>query len=172
MRARPTRFVVGNCVWYYSPRRYVGRPPKWQRNDTGPFQVVGALSAVNVATQKSKRADRLIVHIDKPKPYMGDAPAAWVVGDSLDATDESLTEFSIPPDFTRASIPADPDGTDIESEHEVGSRPSSVGNPSTPSPGREENSDRECAMIPLWQGTDLYGCVTHPPTYAISSVGN
>ena len=44
------------------------------------------MSAVSVAIQKSKTADRLIVHIDKLKPYMGDASGAWVVDDSLDAT--------------------------------------------------------------------------------------
>ena len=48
MRARPAKFGVGDWMWYYNPRRYVGRSPKWQRNYTGPFLVVGVLSAVNV----------------------------------------------------------------------------------------------------------------------------
>ena len=29
MRARPAKFEVGDWVWYYNPRRYVGRSPKW-----------------------------------------------------------------------------------------------------------------------------------------------
>ena len=61
---------------------------------------------------------------------------------SLAATGEGLTEFSIPPVFTRASIPADPDGKEIESEHEVASRSKSIGNHFTPSPGVEGSSER------------------------------
>ena len=80
-----------------------------------PFEVVGVLSAVNVAVQKLKGVNMLIVHIDKLKPYMSDAPAAWIAGDSLDAIGEGLTESQILPDFKRDTIPADPDGTDIES---------------------------------------------------------
>ena len=78
--------------------------------------MVGVLSAVNVAIQKSKKADKIIVHIDKLKPYIGDAPAAWVVGHSLAATGESLMASPTQLDFTRSSIPADAVGTDIESE--------------------------------------------------------
>ena len=103
---------------------------------------MSALSAVNVAIQKSKRADELIVHIDKLESYMGDSPVAWVVGEPLDATGESLTESTTPLDFTRPSIPADPVDTDIESELEKRDRPSSVGNPSTPFTGREGNCVR------------------------------
>ena len=101
-----TRCEIGSLVWYYSPRRYLGRSPKWQLNYIGPFHVVGVLSAVNVAIQKSKTADRLLVHINKLQLYMGDASGAWVVDDSLDATDDSHTDSPIPPDFIRASIPA------------------------------------------------------------------
>ena len=79
---------------------------------------------------------------------MVDASGTWVVDDSLDATDESLTESPIPPNFIRSSISADLDGSDIESEHEVGSRPSSVDNSSTPSPGMKEAVSGVCARIP------------------------
>ena len=60
------------------------RSPKWQRNYTGPFLVVEVLSAVNVMIQKSRKENKLVVHIDKLKSFMGDAPAAWLVDDSLD----------------------------------------------------------------------------------------
>ena len=77
MRARSAKFGVGDWVWYYISRRYMGRSQKWQRNYTGPFLVVDVLSAVNVVIQKSKRAVRLVIHIDKLKAYLGDAPAVW-----------------------------------------------------------------------------------------------
>ena len=52
--------------------------PKWQRNYSGPYLVVRILSPVTAAIQKSRRADRLVVHIDKLKLYVRDAPASWV----------------------------------------------------------------------------------------------
>ena len=80
--------------------------PKWQRNYTGPFLIVEVLSAVNVMIQKSRKANKLVVHIDKLKSFMGDAPAAWVADDSLDASGESQMESPAPSDFTRVDMPA------------------------------------------------------------------
>ena len=67
------------------------RSPKWQRNYTGPFRVIGLLSEVNVTIQKSKKANKFVVHIDKLKPYLGDDSAAWVGGELPDVADGSLT---------------------------------------------------------------------------------
>ena len=114
VRARPVKFEIGNWVWYYNPRKYVGRSPKWQRNYTGPFLVVEVLSAVNVMIQKSRKANKLVVHIDKLTLFMGDAPAAWVVDDSLDASGESQMESPAPSDFARVDMPAGLGDTDNE----------------------------------------------------------
>ena len=67
--------------------------------------MVSVLQAVNVTIQNKKKAEKLIVHIDKLKPYMGDAPVAWVVDDSLDVTGGNQTASLTPPDFSRAFIP-------------------------------------------------------------------
>lgn len=48
-----------------------------------PFLAMGVLSALKVTIEK---ADEVVVHFDKFKPYMGDALMAWVVGESLNAT--------------------------------------------------------------------------------------
>ena len=85
----------------------------------GPFRVFDVLYAVNVTIQKSERAVKLVVHVDEIKSYLGDVPAAWVVGDLLDVTGEARAESSAPSHFTRGDAPADPDGTDSESEHVV-----------------------------------------------------
>ena len=66
-------FDPGNWVWMYSPRRYVSRSPKWQRNSE-PFLVIRKLSPVLYVVQKSRRAKEHIVHADKLKPYLGEAP--------------------------------------------------------------------------------------------------
>ena len=81
---------------------------------------------------------------------MGDASAAWVVGDSLKATGGNQTESPTLPDFTQASIPANPDGTNMEPEYEMGNVLSSVGNPSKSSTGREGSCERcTCQDTPL-----------------------
>ena len=40
MRVKPQLFQKGIWAWFYNPRRYIRRSPKWQRNYTGPFLVV------------------------------------------------------------------------------------------------------------------------------------
>ena len=103
---------------------------------------------------------------------MGDATAAWVIGDSLDDTGESLTKSSIPPDFTRASIPADPDGTDIESNLTWGANRALLAIPSRPALGVKESVSEVRAKASREKKTVQYGCVAHPHTYATFNVNN
>ena len=65
-----------------------------------------------------------------------------MVGYSLHATGGYQTESPTPPDFTRASIPANLDRTDIESEDDVRNVPSYTDNPFTNSTGREGSCER------------------------------
>ena len=62
----------------FSPRRKVGKYVKWQRQFSGPFLVVDVLGPVTCAIQKSIKAQTLIVHTDKLKPFLGDAPRSWL----------------------------------------------------------------------------------------------
>ena len=110
----------------------------------GLFSGGGCIVGGKHGNSKIKRAYKLVVHIDKFKPYLGNVSASWEVGDSLDAAGGYQTESSTPLDFIRVNIPANPNCSDIESEYEVGS---SVGNPSTPSIEREGSRQR---------GTDRY----------------
>jgi transposase InsO family protein len=68
--AKPRQFEVGDLVWYYSPRQFVGRSPKWQRCYSGPYEVVRRVNAVNYAIRKSPRSAALMVHVNKLKPYL------------------------------------------------------------------------------------------------------
>jgi len=43
-------FHVGDWVWVYSPRRYIGRSPKWSKQYGGPFLIEKVINAVNYAT--------------------------------------------------------------------------------------------------------------------------
>jgi len=37
VRVKQTQFKEGDLVWYYYPRRYTKKSPKWQNFYTGPF---------------------------------------------------------------------------------------------------------------------------------------
>lgn len=79
MRVRPQRYNVGDWVYYYNPRKYVGRQDKWSRKFTGPFLVIGVPGPVNVKLQRSRRAKPFYVHVDKVKPYEAEQlPKSWL----------------------------------------------------------------------------------------------
>jgi hypothetical protein len=70
-KVRTRTLTLGSWVWYYSPRRYVGRSPKWQRNYSGPYLVTKHLSPALFVIQRSKRAKEITVRADKLKPCLG-----------------------------------------------------------------------------------------------------
>ena len=47
LRVKPKRFDIGTFVWYYTPRKYVGKSPKWQKFYTRPYLVVSRVSPLN-----------------------------------------------------------------------------------------------------------------------------
>ena len=78
LRVRPNKYSVGQWVFYYYPRRYVGRSPKWQKLYTGPYLVTQVMGPVNVKIQLSRRAQPFIVHVDKLKLCLGETPNSWL----------------------------------------------------------------------------------------------
>ena len=78
LKVKPRAYNIGDWVWMFSPRRKVGKYVKWQRQFSGPFLVVDVLGPVTYAIQKSMKAQTLIVHTDKLKPFLGDAPRSWL----------------------------------------------------------------------------------------------
>ena len=64
-RVLQRRFPVGTWVWYYYPRRYVCRTPKWSKTYIGPMLVVEVGSATNVRIQRKRRGKSMLVHVDK-----------------------------------------------------------------------------------------------------------
>ena len=79
MRVRPDAFSIGQWVWYYSPRRYRGRSPKWQQCYTGPYLVIAKRDQRNYVIQLRKRSQPLTVHVDKLKTVLGDTPESWLL---------------------------------------------------------------------------------------------
>jgi len=78
MRVKPTKYQVGDWVYYFCPRHRVGRSPKWQRFYSGPFLVIDILGAVNLRIQKSARANMMVVHVNKVKLCLGETPTPWL----------------------------------------------------------------------------------------------
>jgi len=67
LRVRPAIFDVGDSVWYFTPRRYQGRSPKWQKLYCGPYEVLKRCGPVNYLLRKSPRSPPFVAHVDKLK---------------------------------------------------------------------------------------------------------
>ena len=67
VRVKPAQFKEGDWVWYYYPRRYAQKSPKWQSLYTGPFKVTRILPPSNAVIQRSKRTQPFVVHFEKLK---------------------------------------------------------------------------------------------------------
>jgi len=79
MKIKEAQFKIGDWVWYYYPRRYLHRSPKWQRMYTGPFLVTHVIAPVNFVLQKSVRSKPFVTHIDKIKKCNSLTPQSWLV---------------------------------------------------------------------------------------------
>jgi transposase InsO family protein len=88
VRVKPKTFSVGSWVWYFTPRKYVGKSAKWTKNYTGPYLIVRVIPPAVAVIQKSKRARLLTVHFDKLKLCRGNTPAAWRFPDDVHVADE------------------------------------------------------------------------------------
>jgi len=77
-------------VRYYDPRKRPGKQDKWTWKWSGPFLVVSITGPVNVEIQRSRRALKKTVHIDKLKPYVSDVmPISWLPTDGDSVVSES-----------------------------------------------------------------------------------
>jgi len=76
MRVRPISYKVGDWVYYFCPRRRVRRLPKWQRFYSGPYLITEILGAVNLRLQKSAKANKMVIHVDKVKHCTRTTPAS------------------------------------------------------------------------------------------------
>jgi len=67
IRLKEQTFNEGNWVWYWYPRRYLRKSPKWQKCYTGPYRIVCVIPPVN-----------FVVHTDKLKNCYGETPVIWL----------------------------------------------------------------------------------------------
>jgi transposase InsO family protein len=96
IRVKKADFSVGDWVWYWYPRRYTQRSPKWQKMYTGPFLVTRVIPPVNYAIQRSPGSKITIVHVDKLKKCYGATPKSWLEASAREQPDDCVTTDSAP----------------------------------------------------------------------------
>ena len=94
MRVKPTVFKRNTWVYYYNPRRYVGKSPKWQRFYSGPFLIVRTFGRVNVVLQQTKRSRPFTTHVDKLKLCLGPTPLSWLIENEEGDKEETIVKAS------------------------------------------------------------------------------
>jgi hypothetical protein len=90
IRVKEAAFQVNEWVWYWYPRRYQKKSPKWQRSYVGPYLIVRAIPPVNFVIQKSARAKPVVVHADKLKKCHGQTPESWLTTAELPNCEDSI----------------------------------------------------------------------------------
>ena len=78
VRVKKANFALGDWVWYYYPRRYTRKSPKWQKMYDGPFLIIRVIEPVNYMIQRSPRARKIVVHVDKLKKCFGETTTSWL----------------------------------------------------------------------------------------------
>jgi len=81
-RVKVAKYIPGDWVGVFHPRRVQGKSPKWQHYYDGPYLVLEAIGDVNYRVQSSNHSRKQVVHVDKIKKYLGQAPTPWnILGD-------------------------------------------------------------------------------------------
>ena len=78
LKVKPAKFAVGEFVWYYYPRKLIGKSAKWQGAYQGPFLVVEVINNVNYVIQRTPRANKQVVHVDKLKICYSELRNSWI----------------------------------------------------------------------------------------------
>ena len=89
IKVKTSEFVAGEWVWYYYPRRYQKKSPKWMKSYTGPYLITRIIPPVNCVLQRSLRAKPFVVHVDKLKKCYGITPKSWLTTPGVETNVES-----------------------------------------------------------------------------------
>ena len=103
-KVKSREFRVGQWVWYYYPRRYVKRSPKWTKNYDGPFLVVGVIPPCDYRIQKSKKSTVQVVHGDKLKLCYYPVTQSWLTNPDQQNEPAETADMSRPAEEARESL--------------------------------------------------------------------
>jgi transposase InsO family protein len=107
LHVRSKQFSRGEWVYFYYPRRYKGRSPKWSRMYTGPYLIIRVMPPCDYVLQKSARSKPFVAHADKLKKCWEDAPKSWL------SEEGELLEPTRAPEAS-ADEPGESQGSDID----------------------------------------------------------
>jgi transposase InsO family protein len=88
LHVRDKQFKQGQWVYWFYPRRYKGRSPKWARQYTGPYLITRVIPPCNYVIQKSSRSRPIVTHTDKLKACLGDTPKSWLTDEGGESPEE------------------------------------------------------------------------------------
>jgi len=98
IKVKPSGFRPGQWVWYFYPRRYVKRSPKWSKNYDGPFLITNVIPPCDYVIQRTRRSTPQVVHSDKLKLCHCETPVSWLSENGaeqrLDDKNESPVEHT------------------------------------------------------------------------------
>jgi hypothetical protein len=154
LHVRSRQFDRGEWVYYYYPRRYKGRSPKWSKMYTGPFLITRVMPPCNYVIQRSARSKPIVTHADKLKECLGETPKSWLSNeqevretpalqqasedDSSEASDEMETELDPP----NPGESVTEEGAPEETEPEVNQQPVALEEVANDVPGSAERALR------------------------------
>ena len=80
IRVRKAEYLVGDWVWYYYPRAFTQKSPKWQRYYMGPYKIIRMIEPVNFVLRKTTRSAPFVIHMDKIKKCYTPPVKDWTLG--------------------------------------------------------------------------------------------
>ena len=114
-------------MYYYYPRRYKGRSPKWSRMYTGPFLITRVMQTCDYVLQKSARSKPFVAHADKLKKCYGETPKSWLLDEDEPSQPTCL------PEATRNESSGGRDAEEAEQQPSADGEPV-LNEPAEPSP--------------------------------------
>jgi len=81
IKVKAKTFTVGTWVYYFYPRRYKSRSPKWSKNYDGPYLITKVLPPCDYVLQKTKKSRPFVTHQDKLRTCYGPTPTSWLSTD-------------------------------------------------------------------------------------------
>jgi len=74
---KPKTFKVNDLVYYYYPRKYAGRTPKWSRVYSGVYRIEKVVNDTVYVIRKTPQCRPIVANVDKLKFYYGEVPICW-----------------------------------------------------------------------------------------------
>jgi len=78
LRVKTKDFEVGQFVWYFYPRRYQKRSPKWSKSYDGPFLIIKKIPPCDFVIQRTKKSRPIVVRANKLKMCEYSTPPSWL----------------------------------------------------------------------------------------------